>query len=170
MDRGLLYEDAEEARAPPGEVPRYMQKNNLIAKIKSFLDQKDLRYEVVDDTTLIVPYEIEKRLFKPIISVNGSWIVVSCQIIEAKNLPSKAEKYLFGLFKKLLLATHELPEINYDVDEGNNVYTSVDMRADITDYNNFFSEFFAVPYGVKHFIEKIAPSMVPKIEVKGCGE
>jgi hypothetical protein len=147
-----------------------MQKNNPIAKIKSFLEQKDLRYEVVDDNNIIVPYEIEKRLFKPLISVNGAWIVVSCLIVEAKNLPSKGDKYLLGLFKKLLVATHELPEINFDVDEQNNVYTSVDMRVDITDYNNFFSEFFAVPYGVKYFIEKIAPSMDPKITVKGCGE
>jgi hypothetical protein len=147
-----------------------MQKNNHLAKVKSFLEQKDLRYEVIDDATILVPYEIEKRLFKPIISINGAWIVVSCLVIEAKNLPSAKETYLLKLFKKLLVATHELPEINFDVDEENNIYTSVDMRADITDYNNFFSEFFAVPYGVKHFIEKIAPTMEPKINVKGCGE
>jgi hypothetical protein len=147
-----------------------MQKNNHLAKVKSFLEQKDLRYEVIDDATILVPYEIEKRLFKPIISINGSWIVVSCLIIEAKNLPSNKEAYLLKLFKKLLVATHELPEINFDVDEANNIYASVDMRGDITDYNNFFSEFFAVPYGVKHFIEKIAPAMDPKITVKGCGD
>ncbi len=147
-----------------------MQKNNPIAKVKSFLEQKDLRYEVVEDSTILVPYEIEKRLFKPLITISGSWIVVSCLIVAAKNLPSTEEAYLLKLFKRLLVATHDLPEINFDVDEKNNVYSSVDMRADITDYNNFFSEFFAVPYGVKHFIEKIAPAMDPKIDVTGCGE
>ncbi|MEX2683877.1 MAG: hypothetical protein Q6373_020065 [Candidatus Sigynarchaeota archaeon] len=143
---------------------------NIQAKIKSFLEQKDLRYDVVDDSTIIVPYEIEKRLFKPLIVINGPWITISCLIVKGKNLPSTKEPYLFLLFKRLLIATHELPEINYDVDEENNIYTSVDMRADITDYNNFFSEFFAVPYGVKYFIDKIAPAMDPRIEVKGCEE
>ncbi len=146
-----------------------MQKNNM-TKIKSFLEQKDLRYEVIDDGTVIVPYEIEKRLFKPVVAINGSWIVVSCLIVGGNKLPATKEAYLLKLFKKLLVATHELPEINFDVDEENNIYTSVDMRADIIDYNNFFSEFFAVPYGVKHFIDKIAPAMDPKIVVKGCGE
>ncbi|MBN2150541.1 MAG: hypothetical protein JW839_03740 [Candidatus Lokiarchaeota archaeon] len=146
-----------------------MQKNTQ-TRIKSFLEQKDLRYEVVDDSTIIVPYEIERRLFKPLVSINGSWIVVSCLIVEGKDLPSTEVGYLLKLFKSMLVATHNLPEINFDVDGENNIYASVDMRADITDYNNFFSEFFAVPYGVKHFIEKIAPSMDPKIEVKGCGD
>ncbi|NMC04016.1 MAG: hypothetical protein GYA24_02330 [Candidatus Lokiarchaeota archaeon] len=147
-----------------------MQKNNHLAKVKSFLEQKDLRYEVLDDATMIVPYEIEKRLFKPVITINGAWIVVSCLIIAAKKLPSTDESYLLQLFKKLLVATHNLPEINYDVDEENNIYTSVDMRADIIEYNNFLSEFFAVPYGVKHFIEKIAPTMNPRIDITGCGD
>lgn len=147
-----------------------MQKNNYLAKVKSFLEQKDLRYEVVDDATIIVPYEIEKRLFKPVITLNGAWIVVTCLIVAAKKLPSDDESYLLTLFKKLLVATHGLPEITYDVDEDNNIYTSVDMRADITDHSNFFSEFFAVPYGVKHFIEKIAPAMSPRIEITGCGD
>ncbi len=146
-----------------------MQRNTQ-AKIKSFLEQKDLRYEVVDDSTIIVPYEIEKRLFKPLVAISGPWITVSCLIVEGKKLPSTKDAYLLTLFKKLLVATHDLPEINFDVDEENNVYTSIDMRAEITDYNNFYSEFFAVPYGVKHFIDKIAPAMDPKIEVKGCEE
>ena len=141
-----------------------------MVKIKSFLDQKDLRVEVIDDNTLIVPYEINGKLFKPKIVSNGAWLVISCLIIEAKDLPSKSEKYLFALFKKLLNAIHDLPEITFDLDAENNIYTSVDMRGEITDYQNFFSEFFAVPYGVKHFIEKIAPSMDPKIIVKGCSE
>jgi hypothetical protein len=145
-----------------------MQKNNALAKVKSFLEQKDLRFEEINENTLIVPYEIDGKLFKPTIMINGAWLVVSCLIIKAKELPSRSDKYFLTLFKKLLLATHDLPEINFDVDADNNIYASVDMRAEITDYNNFFSEFFAVPYGIKHFIEKIAPLMDPKIIVKGC--
>nr|MDO8116327.1 hypothetical protein [Candidatus Sigynarchaeota archaeon] len=125
-----------------------VEKNeNYITKIKTFLEEKNLKYEALDDLTLCVPYEIAGHLFKPIIAVQGKWIVCSCLIIDGKELPSD-DKFLFTLFKKLLIAIHELPEINYDADENNSVYASVDMRAEITDFNNFFSEFFAVPYGV----------------------
>jgi hypothetical protein len=66
-----------------------------------------------------------------------------------------------------LLAIHDLPEINYDIDEHDNIYVSADMRSDITDMENFFSEFLAIPYGIKHFMTHIAPSMNPPVNVKG---
>ncbi|MHA1889462.1 MAG: hypothetical protein ACTSYS_00595 [Promethearchaeota archaeon] len=139
-------------------------------KVKTFLEEKDLRYEIVDEKTIIVPYEIKGKLFKPMIQIHGKWLVVSALIVNGDDLPSKDEKYLFELFKKLLIAIHDLPEINYDIDSDYSVYTSVDMRLEITDFNNFFSEFFAVPYGIKYFIENIAPEMDPKIEVKSLEE
>ncbi len=139
---------------------------NNVLKVKSFLEEKNLKYEMIDDVTICVPYEIAGLLFKPIISVQGKWIVCSCQIVDGKSLPTN-EAFLFKLFKKLLVAIHELPEINFDVDDNNSIYASVDMRAEITDFNNFFSEFFAVPYGVKYFIEKIVPDMDPPIKVTG---
>nr|MDO8112890.1 hypothetical protein [Candidatus Sigynarchaeota archaeon] len=150
--------------------PKSEPKKGDLTKIKAFLEERNQNYEAIDEKTIIVPYEIGGKLFKPTIVLSGAWLVVSCLIIESKDLPAKDDKYVLDLFKKMLLAIHELPEINYDIDESNNIYTSVDMRLDITDYNNFFSEFFAVPYGVKHFVEKIAPSMNPRIDVKGCSE
>ena len=144
--------------------------NGELTKIKSFLEEKNLRYESIDDQTIIVPYEIAGKLFKPAITIHGKWIVVSGLIVDSKDLPQTDDDYLLILFKKLLVAIHELPEINFDVDENNSIYTSVDMRLEITDFNNFFSEFFAVPYGIKYFIEKIAPTMEPPIKVKGFPE
>jgi len=141
---------------------------NPIAKIQGFLEKKDLNYEIIDEKTLIVPYEIDGKLFKPTISLDDKWIVVSSMIIKSKDFPQGMnDDYILQIFRKLLRAIHELPEINYDIDDQDNIFVSADMRYDITDIQNFFSEFLAIPYGIKHFIEKIAPSMDPPIDVPG---
>jgi len=143
---------------------------NSISKIQEFLEKRNLNYEVIDEQTLIVPYEIDGLLFKPTISLNDKWIVVTSLIVKSTDLPEgKCDdpSYLVQLFRKLLRAIHELPEINYDIDDQDNIYVSADMRYDITDIDNFFSEFLAIPYGIKYFVEKIAPTMDPAIDVKG---
>lgn len=143
-------------------------KTNSISKIQGFLEKRDLSYEVLDDQTLVVPYEIDGKLFKPTVSLNDKWIVVSSLIIKNEDLPQGIDdEYKLQLFRKLLLAIHDLPEINYDIDDQDNIHVSADMRYDITDNENFFSEFLAIPYGIKYFLEKIAPSMDPPIDVHG---
>ena len=143
---------------------------SFISKIQGFLQQQEINNEVVDEQSLIVPYEIDGKLFKPTVSLNDKWIVVSSLIVKGEDLPNdKNNDYKFDLFRKLLLAIHELPEINYDIDDQDNIYVSADMRYDITDVDNFFSEFLAVPFGIKYFVEHIANSMDPPIDVKGFG-
>jgi hypothetical protein len=141
-----------------------------IAKVAEYLDQKDIAFEQIDEKTLVVPYEIDGKFFKPIITIQGKWLLVSALIIDADALPSNDDAYLRLLYAKILQATHDLHEINYDIDENGSLYVSCDMKYDITDYDNFFSEFFAIPSGIKYFMEKIAPTMDPKIEVTGCIE
>ncbi len=131
-----------------------------IEKIKRFLDDKELIYQE-QGNMLVVPYSIGDLVFNPEIQFHGKWIVVSALIIKREDVPDAV--YNDVLFD-LLLAIHNLPEINYDVDEEGNIYTSVDMRAAITDYDDFFSEFFAVPFGIKNFLQEIAPKF--KLEIK----
>lgn len=124
-----------------------------IQKIKRFLEDKELIYQELENL-LIVPYAIGDLTFNPEIQFHGKWLAVSALIVKREAIPDEAFN---DLMHHLLLANHNLPEITFDMDEEGNVYTSVDMRVAITDYDNFFSEFFAIPYGIKHFIEKVAP-------------
>ena len=138
-------------------------------KIKRFLEERELRHEIEGDA-IFVPYEINGMVFEPKVEVHGKWIVVSSIIVEAFDLPRADAPYLAGVYRRMLRAMHDLPEINFNLDASGSIFTSVDMRLEITDYNNFFSEFFAIPYGIKYFIEKIAPSVDPPIVVKGLPE
>ena len=47
--------------------------------------------------------------------------------------------------------------MNYEIDEQGSIYVSADMNWSSTDYDDFYSEFFAIPHGIKHFMVNIAP-------------
>ena len=130
-------------------------------KIKRYLEEKNLAYHE-QESEINVPYIIEGKKFQIVIQCHDEWLVVSSLIVKKDQVP--ADSYN-SLMRELLIANHELPEINYDISKEGDIYTSVDMRFDIVDYDNFFSEFYAIPFGIKRFMEKIAPPL--NIEVTG---
>lgn len=136
-----------------------------LSKVKKFLEEKEINYLISENegkSEIIIPYMIDNLRFHPTISFHKNWLVVSALIIKKNRIP--VENYN-EMMRLLLVANHELPEINFDLSEEGDVYTSVDMRIEITDFENFFSEFYAIPFGIKFFIEKIAPPL--NIEVSG---
>ncbi|MBD3351506.1 MAG: hypothetical protein GF364_08465 [Candidatus Lokiarchaeota archaeon] len=137
-----------------------MQKEHM-EKIQGYLQEKDINYHIKDES-IRIPYQINDKKFLVTIEFHGNkWIVVSALIATKEQVPPE---HYNDLLKDLLIANHELPEINYEINRDGDIYTSVDMRVNITDYDNFFSEFYAIPFGIKRFIEKIAPKF--NIETK----
>lgn len=132
-------------------------------KIAKYLEKEGYTFLVHDDYFLI-PYKIEDLKFH--ITVNfrpkTKWIVVEALIASFDEIPDDIE---LDLYRSMLLANHDLPEINYQIDAEGNILCSVDMDREIINYENFFSEFNAVPYGIRYFLEKIAPPL--KITVTG---
>ncbi len=133
-------------------------------KIRKYLEKEGHTFLVRDDY-FIIPWRIGENLkfhitvnFRP----NTKWIVVDALICSFDEIPDGVE---LELYRSLLLANHNLPEINYQIDNEGNILCSVDMDKDIVNYENFFSEFNAIPYGIKYFLEKIAPPL--KITVTG---
>jgi len=123
-------------------------------KVKGFLEEKNINYNIKDNE-IIVPYLVNNIKFQPTISFHsGKWIVVSALLAKKDQIP--ADNF-DKLCQELLIANHELPEINYDISREGDVFTSADMRINIVDFDNFMSEFYAIPFGIKRFIEKIAP-------------
>ncbi len=130
-------------------------------KIKGFLEEKEINYHIREEE-IIVPYMVNDLKFHITIQFHNKWLVVSALIVKKEQIP--ANNYS-KMMEELLVANHELPEINFEISRDGDVYTSVDMRLAIVDFDNFFSEFYAIPFGIKKFIANIAPSL--NIEVTG---
>ena len=130
-------------------------------KIKKYLEEKKISYHI-SENEIIVPYEIDDRKFHISIQLFEKWINVRAKIVNNNQVPT--EKYA-ELMKALLIANHEFPEINYDISRELDIFSSADTNINVIDYDNFFSEFYAIPFAIKRFIEKIAPKF--NIEVTG---
>ena len=122
-------------------------------KIKKYLEEKKISYHL-SENEIIVPYEIDDRKFHISIQLFKKWVNVRALIVKNTQVPP--EKYA-DLMRELLIANHDFPEINYDISREGDVFSSADMGVSIIDYDNFFSEFYAIPFAIKRFIEKIAP-------------
>ncbi|MHA1699375.1 MAG: hypothetical protein ACTSWN_11085, partial [Promethearchaeota archaeon] len=132
-----------------------------IQKVEDFLRQRGLKYYLIPNNSISIPYNILGREFFIRFELHKQWGIFTCLIVRLEDLPIKSDIYLKELYYKLLFATFQLPEVNYAVDENFSVYVNADVPIEMIDANNFYSEFFALPFGVKYFIEKIGPSMVP---------
>ncbi len=130
-------------------------------KIKKYLEEKKISYHI-SENEIIVPYEIDDRKFHISIQMYEKWIKVRAKIVKNTQVP--IEKYN-DLMRELLIANHEFPEINYDISREGDIFSSADMGVNVIDYDNFFSEFYALPFAIKRFIEKIAPKF--DVEVTG---
>ncbi|MFX1252428.1 MAG: hypothetical protein ACFFCZ_12560 [Promethearchaeota archaeon] len=149
-------------------------KNRLI----EFLQGKQIEYKIENEGTpneyCWIPFEIaldekESKFFQIVMKFNGKWLELSSKIVDGEDIKVKKDgPDQCRLFRRLLWAVNELPEVNYEVDAQDSIYVSVDMNWQVTDYSNFYSDLFAIPNGIKHFIEHVAPEF--GIEVKGVPE
>jgi hypothetical protein len=58
------------------------------------------------------------------------------------------------------IANHELPEINYDISREGDIYTSVDMKADIVDLIISSQNFMQFHSELRILLKKLLQSMI----------
>ncbi|MBN2154419.1 MAG: hypothetical protein JW776_00060 [Candidatus Lokiarchaeota archaeon] len=128
-------------------------------KIKKYLEKDGIRY-LQRDEDLVIPYKIDKLKFHIIITKRVKWVVGTALIASFDEIPDGVRS---ELYKNLLHANYHLPEINYAIDLEGNVFCTVDMEHSVTNFESFCSEFYAIPNGIKFFLEKIAPPLKLKL-------
>ncbi|MFX1513029.1 MAG: hypothetical protein ACFFCQ_10615 [Promethearchaeota archaeon] len=119
-------------------------------KVKSWLDQMELRYSHNEEMNLFyLPYDISGTKFAVQIGVfDEKWIKIAALIVQADMIPK-------GLLRALLNANWHLFDVTYSIDDNGNVFSENDVPVD-SNFENFRSEFGAVVFGVTHFFDTIA--------------
>jgi hypothetical protein len=121
-------------------------------QVKSWLDQMNLNYRVIDDK-IILFYNLEGIRFSVIITIGSKWIRIAALIIRSEDVPSQHKEQLF---KELLQQNWLLNDVTYSVDPNGAVFSENDMPLG-ANFESFQSEFGAVIYGVTNFFVKIGP-------------
>jgi len=136
-------------RKPLDKVERWLK--NMKLKILS----KD-----EDRSILTLLFRLSEKTFLVKIIVGKKWINILALIALTKNLSSTEEK---NLYRACLTANFMLPEVTFSADMEGNIYIESDMPTDTTE-DNFKIEFQSVIFGIKYFIDEIAPKIKYKVQ------
>lgn len=129
----------------------------LIEKVAKWLEQMNLKIiRVEDESRIIVNYQITDYVFQVQLLSSDSWINAKALVANTKDL---SETELLQLYRSVLIANWELNEVTFSVDPDNgNIWVETDMPID-TSFENFEVEITSIPFGIKHFLDKIAPTL-----------
>lgn len=131
-------------------------KGSLLEKVEKWLKNMDLKDVKRDElrSMLFVAFGVMGNLFLVQIRVSEDWINIKALVALIKDIPKDERE---NLFHSCLAANFNLHEVTFSADE-NGIWIEADMPKDTTE-SNFKVEFGSVIYGVKYFIEQIAPKI-----------
>ena len=129
----------------------------IIEKVAKWLEQMNLKIiHVEDESRIILNYQITDYMFQVQLLSSESWINAKALVANTKDL---SETELLQLYRSVLIANWELNEVTFSVDPDNgNIWCETDMPVDTT-FENFQVELTSIPFGIKHFLDKIAPTL-----------
>ena len=109
---------------------------------------------------LSVPFGISGKLFLVQTYVGEKWINVVALVARIRDVPSEMLK---DLYRACLIANFRLPEVTFSADPVHgDIWVEADMPKDTTE-ENFKIEFKSVVFGVKYFMDEVAPKIDLKV-------
>ncbi len=129
----------------------------IIEKVAKWLEQMNLKIiRVEDESRIILNYNITDYIFQVQLLSSESWINAKALVANTHDL---SDTELLQLYRSVLVANWELNEVTFSVDPDNgNIWCETDMPVD-TSFENFEVEITSIPFGIKHFLDKIAPTL-----------
>ena len=129
---------------------------NAVNTVKQFLEKMNLKFEYDENAKVFfVPFKIDEREFMVVISIRGKWVTTAALIVRNNDLPPDLNKEEF--YARLLKETFYLNEVTYGLTKDNDVIVHAETSTEALSFENFKTEFWSVVYGIKHFLEEIAP-------------
>ncbi|MHA1683563.1 MAG: hypothetical protein ACTSUE_21675 [Promethearchaeota archaeon] len=110
---------------------------------------------------LTVPMEYAEMKFVTILSISPTWIFIKCKILNMDDVP---EKIKLKLYELILTSNFELNAVFYSLDPDlSSVWIENDLPAAQLGMENFDLNFNAIIFGIKYFVDNIAPKLDQKV-------
>mgnify|MGYP003731636453 CR=1 FL=1 len=134
---------------------------STLDKVEKWMKNMALKGITRDEekSMLFVNFKIDDKFFLVQTLVSKEWINIKALVALLKDIPKTARE---DLFYNCLVANFNLHEVTYSAD-ANGIWVEADMPVDTTE-SNFKVEFQSVVFGMKYFIEQIAPKA--KFDIK----
>ena len=126
-------------------------------KVEGWLKNMDLKILSKDKerSMLTLLFLISEKTFLVRVIVGERWIHILALVALIKGLSSTEQK---NLYRACLTANFMMPEVTFSADREGDIYVEADMPTN-TSEDNFKIEFQSVIFGIKYFMDKIAPKI-----------
>ncbi|MFX0114258.1 MAG: hypothetical protein ACFFB3_06905 [Candidatus Hodarchaeota archaeon] len=121
-------------------------------EIGEWLRQMGLKYKLDSKKmTFSVIYEEGGKHWDIRVFVGKHWIQIAARLAKASDVP---EDKKMQIMEQLLKANYELNEVTFSMDEDGNYYSENDVPK-VSNFENFRSEFTAVPFGIRYWMKNV---------------
>jgi len=126
-------------------------------KVEGWLKNMNLKILSKDKerSMLTLLFLISEKTFLVRVIVGERWIHILALVALIKGLSSTEQK---NLYRACLTANFMMPEVTFSADREGDIYVEADMPTN-TSEDNFKIEFQSVIFGIKYFMDKIAPKI-----------
>jgi len=144
-----------------------IEENKALTKTKSYLTRMKIPFTSEQEQTLLIAWNIKGITFPSSITVINDYLFIYSVVIlrsELKNVNLKE------VYEHLLRASHNVPEVAFDLDDFGNIGTGQEIPLNGLTFEVFKSELNAIPTAILYFLETVVPECGLKIQEDNKGE
>ena len=140
-----------------------MDKNTALTTTKQYLKKMEIPFSVEQEQTLLIAWNIKGINFPASITVTDDYIFLYSVVILRRELKNAN---LTQVYEHLLRASHNLPEVAFDLDDFGNIGTGQEIPVQGLTFEVFKSELNAIPAALLYFLETVVPECNLKIQAE----
>lgn len=138
-----------------------MEINEVLTKVKQYLKKMQIPFKAEQQQTLLIAWNIKGINFPASITVTNGYLFLYSLVILRNELKNAN---LEQVYEHLLRASHNLPEVAFDLDDFGNIGTGQEIPLDGLTFEVFKSELNAIPQALLYFLETVVPECDLKLQ------
>ena len=125
-----------------------------ITKTKDYLTKMKIPFKSEQNQTLLIAWKINGINFPASITFTKNYLFLYSLVILRSELKNADLKQVY---EHLLRASHNLPEVAFDLDDFGNIGTGQEIPLNGLTFEVFKSELDALPVAILYFVETVVP-------------
>jgi hypothetical protein len=128
--------------------------NEALTKTKQYLKKMQIPFTSKEQQTLLIAWSMKGINFPASITVTNNYLFLYSVVMLRSELKNADLQQVYEL---LLRASHNLPEVAFDLDDFGNIGTGQEIPINGLTFEVFKSELDAIPTAILYFLERVAP-------------
>lgn len=130
-------------------------------KVQNYLNKLKIPFKLDEMGRVQIGWKIQDGVYITSISIFENFLSIYATIMLREELKGADLK---GIYELLLRASHDIPEVVFELDKDGNIATSQEIPLDALNFKVFKSELNAIPGAIVCFLDNIVPEFGLKVK------